>query len=311
MNNNWLSYSPHLKSNSSVNKIYLLFIIALVPALMGGLVRFGMRAFLVVGLACLSAFLCHIIVSLFKYKKVTFYDISSIYSGLLIGLIMPPNIHLLAPVVASIFAVIVVKGLSGGTNQNYVNEVVISKVLIAIMFGVSYFKFIDPLTGVESAENITEKVLNGANHLAIKIFDVVFDGVAGGIGETSILWLLVGGVFLCAAKVIDYKVPLVYLITVFALGYLLFGITEIVILISASGIVLVAFFILTDYATSPKKTLSSILFSLVAGLLTIAIWKWGKNVHLAGYYAAIITSLCYAAFKGVINLGQNKERRKA
>lgn len=310
MNNNWLSYSPHIRTNSSVNKIYLLFIIAIIPALLNGIINYGWRSLLVVIVATGVALACEIVVTLIKNKKLILIDVSSVYVGLVIGLTMPPNISLFAPLVASLVATIIVKALSGGIGQNYVSEVSVAKVLTAIMFGASYFKFINPQTGVETTNNIVSSIAGGASAKHIDVLEVLFNGISGGIGETAIIWLIVGGVFLCAAKVIDYKIPLVYLITTLGLGYLLFGFNETVVLLAGSGAILVAFFVLTDFASSPKGIVSAIMFGLGAGIITVLIWKWGNNPHLAPYYASLFVTIIYSAIKG-IEINKNKERRSA
>ena len=293
--NNWISFSPHIKEKCSVNKIYLMFILAAVPMAFDGIIKYGWSAAIVVASSILTALFCELICNLALYKKFELKEISSVYTGLLIGIVMPPLVPFWMPMIGSAFAIVFVKALAGGTGKNYISEVAAAKVLLAVMFGANFFKFVDPVSKLASVSLLDAVKLDP--NVKIDYLNLFLGNTAGAIGETGLLYILIGGAFLCVTKVVDYKLPLSYLLTTFGVSYLLCGLNVAIIL--TSSVSLVAFFVITDYASSPNSGVAKLIYGIMLGIVTALLFKFGSYA-CAGYYAAIIGGLIYSAIKGCL-----------
>lgn len=294
--NNWISFSPHIKEKCSANKIYLLFILAAVPMALDGIIKYGFNAALIIAASIITALVCELICNLVLYKKFELKEISSIYTGLLIGLAMPPQLPFWMPMIGSVFAIVFVKALAGGTGKNYISEVAAARVLLAIMFGVNFFRFMDPVKGVEVSTTLLDSVKINPN-TKIDYVNLLIGNIAGAIGETGLLYILIGGAFLCAVKVVDFRLPLGYLLSTFVVSFLLCGLNSAIIL--TSSVSFVVFFVITDYASSPNNGLAKFIYGIMLGIVTSLLFRFGCY-HSAGYYAAIMGGLIYSAIKGCL-----------
>ena len=131
------------------------------------------------------------------------------------------------------------------------------------------------------------------------IMKVIFGLTVGGVGEVAVLFLLIGGVYLCIVKIIDYKVPVIYLATVLVFSMIFFGIEKGFYCIFAGGAVLCAFFLLTDFAVCPKSLLEKCVYSVLAGVITVLMWKYAKNYAMGAYYATMIVTVVASATRGL------------
>ena len=282
-----VSASPHIHSGRSTQKIMLDVIIALLPAIIAGVVVFGLRALLViavcVGISVLSEFLFNLIVK----KDQTIGDLSAIVTGLILALNIPANAPLWEVGVGAVFAIIVVKCLFGGIGKNVVNPAATARVFMLVAFS--------SLTKAAFPQNMSVDAVSGATPLAMlaegevpPLMDLFLGNIGGAIGETCTLALLIGGVYLLIKKVIMWHTPVAFIGTAFLFTLALEGgnVETALAWILSGGLFLGAIFMATDYVTSPATPFGRIVFGVGAGLLTVVIRFWG--VYPEGVSFAIL-----------------------
>ena len=239
--------------------------LALLPASIAGIILYGLHALLVLIVSVASAVLSEYAFEKVTKRPVTVYDLSAVVTGLLIGLNMPPEVPLFMPVLGSVFGIIVVKQLFGGIGQNFMNPALGARCFLIISFSSQMTDFaakggIMGASAVDAVSSATPlaALKTGASY---PLGDLFLGTTLGTIGETSALALLIGAVFLLCIKVIDLRIPLSYIGTFFVLvlitalvrGYgmpLYFTVCE----VFAGGLMLGAWFMATDYASSPMTT---------------------------------------------------------
>lgn len=301
-----VSVSPHVRDNVTTQKIMLSVIAALMPACIFGVINFGLHALLILIVTPAAAVASEYCYEKLLNKKITISDMSAFLTGLLLAMNMPPEIPWWMPVLGAVFAIVIIKQLYGGLGQNFMNPALGARCFLLIAFSgqmTSYQSnggFIHTLWDVPA----TTDALSGATPLAyLKLgehFDLLalFIGNVGGvIGETSALCLLIGGLFLVAVKVIEIRIPAVYIGTFAVLtlataavrGYsdpLIFTLEE----VCAGGLMLGAWFMATDYVTSPVTPKAQYVYALLLGVLTWVFRMIGKSSEGVSY--AIIFMNC-------------------
>jgi electron transport complex protein RnfD/electron transport complex protein RnfC len=266
----------------------LLVIISLLPASVFGIFNFGPRALWVLVLSILSCVITEMIVDKCLKKKNTVSDLSAVVTGLLLGLNLPHTVSWFIPVVGGFFAIFVVKMLFGGLGQNFMNPALGARCFLLLSFTQQMTSFsYDGVTGATPLANLKA----GESVDALKMF---LGTEAGTIGETSVIALLIGAIFLILAGVINIRIPASYIAT-FAVFVLLFGGhgfdgTFLVEEICGGGLILGAFFMATDYVTSPITPKGQIIFGIVLGILTGIFRIFGASAEGVSY--AIIFSNC-------------------
>lgn len=285
-NENLLTYSssPHIKSPKTTKWIMINVCIALLPALIMGTVFFGLRALLIVALSLVGAVGSEIIYYLILGKKIKeilkAFDFSSCVTGLLVGMVIGTNYPLYAPILGSAFAVVVVKLIFGGTGKNVVNPAIVGRIFIFISFQSVVGEWLAPSIG-----SITGGVLSTSPTTLVNILEhqvlpslsnwdlLLGTGLSGCIGETCKVALLVGAIYLAIIKVIDIKLPVIYvgvtgLFTVCLNG---FDFAYFLPSILSGGLIIGAFFMATDYVTTPNTKLGNYVYFILLGLLTAGL----------------------------------------
>lgn len=268
-----ISSSPHFHSNITTKSIMLDVIIALIPAFIAGVIFFGLSALLLVGVCIVTCVFCEFIFNLIIKKEQTVGDLSAIVTGLILGLNIPANLPIWQAVVGSVFAIIIVKCIFGGIGCNVVNPALTSRVFMLVAFG-SMAKAAFPLDSVSSATPLAQL----AEGKLPSLFDTFIGNIGGAIGETSALALLIGGIYLLIKKVITWHIPVSFIGSVFVLSFLLdgFNFTSALLWILSGGLFLGAFFMATDYVTSPSTALGKIIYGVGAGFITVIIRFYGN-----------------------------------
>lgn len=276
-----VSSSPHVTSNNSIRKVMLEVIIALTPALIASVIFFGLYALMITVLSVGSCVLFEWLYNLMRKEKTTIGDLSCVVTGLILAFNLPPTVPFYVPIVGGAFAIMIVKMLFGGLGKNFANPAATARIFLILSFGASMTKFVDPVnysngffaglvqyfTDVDSVATSTP-LGNGDTNL-LKMF---LGNTAGCIGETSALALLIGGIYLIIRKVIDYKIPLIYIGTVVCFTYIFTGkIATVMPALLGGGLMLGAFFMATDYATSPNSTWGTVIYALGLGFLTVLL----------------------------------------
>lgn len=276
------STSPHVSNNSSTQKIMLDVIIALIPCFIAGIVYFGFKAVLIVALAIVSSFASEVIFNLCKkqmLKEALSTDLTSIVTGFLIGLSLNANSAWYIPVLASIFAIVIVKMLFGGTGKNIVNPAIAGRCFVFISFlgsSVSNMANNWQIAGnvVVGATPVVELVTDGVNNLSVSNLDLFLgSNVPGCIGEVCKVSILIGFLYLVVRKVINFKWPLIYvgvtgLFTVAIKG---FDFSYFLPTVLSGGLMFVAVFMATDYVTTPNTTLGNYVYFVAIGVLTAVL----------------------------------------
>ncbi len=301
-----VSVSPHVRDSITTQKIMLYVIIALLPACIFGIFNFGLHALLILVVTVIAAVLAEFVYEKLMHKPNTTSDLSAVVTGLLLGMNMPPEIAWWIPVIGAVFAIVVIKQLYGGLGQNFMNPALGARCFLLISFSGQMTTYISThgFTHMVTEVAATTDALSGATPLAyLKLgehFDLsslFFGNVAGVIGETSAICLLAGGLFLVAMKIIQIRIPAIYLgtfgilvlITAAARGYsdpFIFMLEE----LCAGGIMLGAWFMATDYVTCPVTDKAQIIYALLLGILTWVFRMIGKSSEGVSY--AIIFLNC-------------------
>jgi RnfABCDGE-type electron transport complex D subunit len=262
--------------------------IALLPAVIMGIVYFGLNAFLIIALSSISAVASEFIYYLIckkSFKQIAKeFDFTSLVTGLLVALSIGSQTPLYAPVLASAFAIIVVKLLFGGTGKNLVNPAVTGRIFAfmsftAVMSGGWLAPSISSIFGgislaPETGATILTDTLKGANATSMHPIDLLLGtGLAGCIGETCKVALLVGALYLAIRKVINIIYPLIYITVVGLFTVAISGFDFALFLpsILTGGLFLGAFFMATDYTTTPNTTLGNIIYFIALGLVTAGL----------------------------------------
>lgn len=290
-----VSSPPHIQSRRSTEKAIRLVTIALLPSFIYSSLIFGTKALLVVLVTVSSSLLFEFIIQHLSKSKTTISDGSAGLTGLLLALTLPPGVPLWLPIIGSAFSIIVIKQLFGGIGNNIFNPALAGRAFLSICFpAIIYTAWIKPATGTLSGiDTITsstplmvlknlghygssEKVLNLLNQK--KTLMTLFWGNSGGsIGETSSFLLIISGLFLLFVKIIDYRIVVCYLASFIILGLILQPNVNILFHLFSGGLLLGAFFMATDWVTTPITRMGRWLFGAGCGILTLLIRLYTKN----------------------------------
>ena len=284
-----VSSSPHIRSGATTTKIMGTVIIALMPALVASVIIFGPRALLVTAVTVAAAVLfefawCHL-----RHQPDSIQDLSAVVTGLLLAFNVPSTIPLWMPVVGASVSIVIVKELFGGIGRNFANPAIVGRMVLAVSFTsrMTAFPFPNTLSGVDALTSATPLAAAG-NGAQLPYLDLLLGTHGGVLGETCSLALIIGGVFLIAVGTIKATIPVTYLATVAVIS-LLTGHDPLVQLLSG-GLLLGAFFMATDYTTSPYTTKGQIVYGLLLGVITCGIRFWG-NMAEGVSYAILIMNL--------------------
>lgn len=279
--------SPHIRSEMSTSRIMAWVMAALTPAGLAGVYFFGLRSILVI-LTCIVS--CVVTEALWQKgtkQKISISDLSAAVTGLLLAYNTPPSIPLWMAVVGSVFAMVIVKHFYGGLGQNIVNPALAGRAMMLICWPVAMTTW--TLHGISTATPLA--ILKGTESSGAvlpSIADAFFGGIGGCIGETSALALIFGGCLLIYKGIISWKIPVTYIVTVAVLSLLLGRPGGPLFEIMAGGLMLGAFFMATDYATSPMTSKGQVIFALGCGVITSLIRTFGGYPEGVSYSILIM-----------------------
>ena len=293
MNENYnVSSSPHIRDKVTSSNIMLMVVISLLPATFFGIWNFRHEnAWILIVLTTAAAVLAEYLWEKLMHKPVTIKDFSAVVTGLLLALNLPPTLPWWMGVVGAFFAIIVVKQLFGGLGQNFMNPALGARCFLLIAFAADMTKFGITKNGIEVYSSVTPLAAM-RNGEAVNTMDMLIGRTAGTIGETSAIAILIGAIFLILMGVIDLRIPASYIIT-FIVFMLLFSghgadWTYITAQLCGGGLMLGAFFMATDYVTSPITPMGQIIFGICCGIFTGLFRCFGANAE--GVSFAIILS---------------------
>ena len=269
-----VSLSPHISSSNSTQRTMLDVIIALVPVSIAAVILFGIPALLVIAVCVVSAVAGEAVFNIAVKKEQTIGDLSAVVTGLILALNLPANVPLWQAAVGSVFAIVIVKGIFGGLGKNIVNPAIAARVFMLIAFG-SMTKAAFP-TGLDSVSGATP-LADLANDKAVNLLDLFLGKCGGALGETCTVALLIGGIYLLVRKVISWHIPVAFIGTTFLFTFAVEGwnLETTLAWVLSGGLVLGAFFMATDYVTSPTTAKGKLIFGIGAGVITVLIRFWG------------------------------------
>ncbi len=281
--------SPHKLDRSNTRRIMLDVLIALAPCLVCGVLFYGLYALMLVAICVTACFASEQVYNLIRKKPFTF-DLSAVVTGVILGLNLPPRAPWYIPIVGGVFAIVVVKMIFGGLGKNFANPAATARVFLLLAYSSVMTQYI----GADLSNVLAGDVTTGATYLgggiaALQdsflniggywgyVLQLLFGYVGGSIGETCKLAVLAGGVYLTARRVIDWRIPVVYLLTAAAMVLVCYGsASEILLQLFSGGLMFGAVFMATDYATSPKWRYNRILYAIGLGVITVLIRRYGS-----------------------------------
>ncbi len=277
-----VSSSPHIRSNVSTQKIMRDVLIALAPAMIAGIFYFGLRALYLTAICVITCVLTEWAYEKLMHKKSSIDDLSAAVTGVLLAFNLPASASWWMAFIGSIFAVLIVKQIFGGIGHNFVNPALAARAFLMTCWGArmtgAAFIPIDAVTSATPLGILKEKL---SENLPSYMDLFLGTNVYGCIGEVSKIALIIGGIYLLYRKVITWKIPVIYIGTVFVLS-LIFK-QDPIFQILSGGLMLGAIFMATDYTTSPVTPIGQIIYAVGCGLITVIIRLYGAYPEGVSY----------------------------
>ena len=325
------SSNPHIRNNEDTRSIMLDVIIALCPALIMSVIRFGFRALISVLVSVVSAMFFEWLYRKLMHKTQTLGDLSAAVTGVLLAFVCPVTLPYWMLIVGNFFAIFLVKQLYGGLGKNFLNPALAGRAALVACYTRQMTSWIDPASGKAplfgGADVVTAAtplaMMKGGEFAEVtaqySLSDMFIGNIGGSLGEISAMMLLIGGLYLIFRKVISWQIPVAYIGTVAILTliaapagidnvqYMLYN-------VFGGGLMLGAIFMATDYATSPVTKPGQIIFGIGCGLLTCFIRRFGSYPEGVCYSILIMnctTWLLDKYIRPVIYGAPKKEKKEA
>ena len=300
-----VSSNPHVRSKVTTSSIMLAVVIALLPAAGFGIYNFGIDALILIVITVASTVFTEFAYEKLMNKKVTIGDYSAVVTGLLLALNLPSSAPWWIGVIGGVFAILVVKMLFGGLGQNFMNPALAARCFLLISFTSIMTNFdCDTYTGATPLAAIKDGE-------AVDVLSMMIGKTSGAIGETSMIAIVLGACFLILLGVIDLRISGCYIVSFIVFAGLFgghgFEPAYICAQLAGGGLMLGAFFMATDYATSPPTGWGKLLFGIGCGVITVAIRLWGTYPEGVSFAILImniltpyITKLCARKVFGAV-----------
>ncbi len=290
-----VSSSPHLREDTSIQKIMVDVAIALIPATIASIYFFKTPAAMILLISIISCLATEVVIQKIRNMPVTIYDGSALVTGMLLALNLPPTVPLWLPVVGSVFAIGIVKQLFGGVGQNFMNPALAARIMLTISYADRMTGWVEP--GVDAVSTATPltyvKDFTTVQQGAPSFVDLLIGNVGGSMGETSALLLIIGGIYLLYRGVISIRIPGVYILTV-AIATLLysgFNIEYMTFHLLSGSLMIGAIYMATDYASTPVTPRGRIYFALGCGILTATIRLFGGYAEGVGFSILLMNTM--------------------
>jgi len=292
--------SPHIVMNRSTKEIMQDVVIAMVPALLGSIYFFGFSSLLLVLTAVTTCVLSEYFWQKTRKEQLTVSDWSCVVTGILLAFNLPSTTPIWAVMIASVFAIVVVKQFFGGIGSNFANPALMGRALLIFLWPASISNYVT--TGVDAVSSATVLGLykTGSDITQYTKWDMFIGNIPGCIGETSALLLLIGFAYLCYRRVVNIAATGAYILTVlvvtfvFARDGLFRG--DILTNLLSGGLILGACFMMTDYASIAPRV--KVTLAIIAGLITAGIRLWGMLPEGVSY--GILVANCLSGIIEII-----------
>lgn len=302
-----VSSSPHVRAKDTTARIMLYVIIALLPASVFGIWNFGLRALLLIAVCIATCVVSEWLFELLIHKKSTISDLSAVVTGLLLALNLPSELPIWQAVLGSVFAIVIVKMMFGGLGQNFMNPALGARCFLLVSFAGTMTNFnCDAYTGATPLAMMR-------NGESVDTMKMLIGNTAGTIGETSTIAILIGAIILILLGVIDLTIPGTYIVS-FVVFILLFSghgmdWNYVTAQLCGGGLMLGAFFMATDYVTSPITPMGKVIYGILLGILTGLFRIFGANAEGVSF-AIILSNLLVPMIEKITiprAFGQKKE----
>lgn len=311
-----VSSSPHFNGRKTTQNIMLDVIIGLMPAAVASIIIFGPRAFLVIAVCVASCVASEYLSRRVMKRPQTVMDLSCVVTGLLLALNLPVTINPLMAAFGGVIAIVVVKQMFGGIGQNFVNPALTARIVLMNSFPArmthwaAAFDYGATADAVTTATPLSGQMYVNSPNSAPDYMQLLLGTHGGCLGETCALAILIGGLYLIVRNVISPVIPVTYLATVAVFSAVL-GRDPLFDLL-AGGLMLGAFFMATDYTTSPLYFKARIVFAIGCGLLTIIIREFGSLPEGVSYSIVLMNILTPLIERYVkpASFGSPKEKKK-
>lgn len=284
-----VSSSPHIKDNSSTRGIMADVCIAMIPAAAFGVYQFGLNALLVILTTVVACVLSEYFYEKLMNRPITVGDFSAVVTGLILALNLPSGIPLWQAALGGVFAIIVVKQVYGGIGQNWMNPALGARCFLLISFAKTMTNFTATSLGFDAASGATPlaalKAGNFFDGYQFDLFDMFIGTIPGTIGEVSVVALLIGAIYMLVKGVIRLRIPLTYILTV-AVFVFIFGqrdLNYVLAHVFGGGLIFGAFFMATDYSSTPATKKGQYIFAIFIGLLTGIFRLFGGSAEGVSY----------------------------
>lgn len=268
-----LSPGPHVSSKRTTQSIMLFVIIALLPLCVCGVVVFGIPALVTLIVSVASAVIFEMLFQKLTKQTVRIKDLSAVVTGIMLALVLPPNLPVWMTILGALFAVVVAKGFFGGIGANVFNPALTGRAFLFTSFPVALSTWKLPFDTVTGPTVLSE--MKGGVFIADSetYLDFFLGTRAGCIGETSTLLILVAFLFLLVTRIIDWRAPVAMVVVTVGASVLAGG--DALMALMSGGLLFGAVFMTTDYATAPVTKTGRLIFGAGAGLITFLIRQFG------------------------------------
>ncbi|RKY33301.1 MAG: Na+-transporting NADH:ubiquinone oxidoreductase subunit D [Candidatus Omnitrophota bacterium] len=279
-----VSTSPHIHKKETISWIMWMVILALAPAAIAATFTFGLYSLQLITISILSAVITESVIIVLRRRRITIFDGSAVLTGLLVAYNLPPQVPPWIPAVGSFFAIAIAKQAFGGLGRNIFNPALAARAFLLISWPKYMTQFTAPFSQADSVTSATPLYLLKESNMSLpemglSYLDLFLGNRAGCIGEVAVPALLIGAVFLLVLRIISLHIPLIFILTLGFLNWLFSGNSigggDPLFAVLTGGVILGAFFMATDYVTSPLTRKGQIVFGIGCGLLTFVIRKWG------------------------------------
>lgn len=271
-----LAFSPHVSDKRTVTSVMLDVIIALLPATACAIYYFGASTILTIVLSIAAAMATEAIIQKLCKKPVSINDLSAVITGLLLALNLPAGCPWYLPVFGSAFAIAIAKQCFGGLGGNFVNPALAGRGMLMVAWPVAMTTFYLPGQVGTTATATPLAIMGGvASGTLPSTADMFLGNIAGSMGETCALALIIGGIYLIVRRVISWRIPVIYIATVAVFMLIAKGAADVPQQLFSGGLMLGAIFMATDYVTSPTNPSAQIVYALGCGVITCVIRLFG------------------------------------
>ena len=267
-----VSSSPHLRSGASTRRIMQEVCLALAPAGIAGIVLFGAHAAALIAASVITCVLSEFIYQKLAKEKTTIGDWSAVVTGLLLAYNLPANAPIWLAVVGGVIAIVLVKQMFGGIGSNFMNPALTARAILFVSWSSLMSSYPQTTFAVDATSSATPLALMGAGSVTdVNLWNLMIGNCGGVLGETCKLAIIAGGVYMLIRRIIDWRIPVTFIGTVFLCYLLKDGAEMAVYQIFAGGLMLGAFFMATDYATSPVTGIGKLIMGVGCGILLFVI----------------------------------------